>query len=396
MRKIIMTFMAVMLNFSTIFGQPDNSFKTKILNDTSAVIPFELQGHIIVIKIHIDDSPKAYNFVFDTGGKTFVNSAVAVELGLEKGLQIPTWDPEIKANLTQTKSITVGDARIENAIITIFDFLKHAGFENLDGMLGSDLLKFFTVSVDYRAQIITMSLKPDTLPLIAGAFKMPFTRNPIMSAPMVGCVLNDTLQVEGMIDVGTHHSLVLPLRYLDTLNNSGQLHLLKAKGEMAKWPMSPTDVSYLTRLSNLKIGGIEIRNIPCVFADLNDVLIGRDILAQYKFIIDYPHNEVLLIPFADQHFNTNLFSAGFSLKRDDNGKIVIKGMWENSPADQAGLQIGDELVEVNGKKVEAFPLWELNAMLRDNAVAEVIMLIRRGTALKSLTIKKQNLLPEIK
>ena len=60
-----------------------------------SVIPFDLDGHKIYVSVNINDHPKEYTFILDTGALTMIDEKVAEELYLEKDLEIPTLTPPV-------------------------------------------------------------------------------------------------------------------------------------------------------------------------------------------------------------------------------------------------------------------------------------------------------------
>ena len=52
-------------------------------------------------------------------------------------------------------------------------------------------------------------------------------------------------------------------------------------------------------------------------------LIGTDFLFQFKMIINYPKDEMLLIPNTDSHFEDNQFSLGLNLNLSENNEILF-------------------------------------------------------------------------
>ena len=52
--------------------------------EEGAAIPFRVLGHLMTVTVGINDSPKEFNFVVDTGGAIFVSKDVADDLGLKQ------------------------------------------------------------------------------------------------------------------------------------------------------------------------------------------------------------------------------------------------------------------------------------------------------------------------
>ncbi len=391
--RVIVVAIALLFAISNVAFAIQNSGEVVVTTDEDIIIPFELQGHRMVVKVRFNDSPKEYNLMFDTGGLMMIGEDVAAELGLKKGMEVPTWDKEIKAYLAETDSIMLGRAKVANMKITIFDFLQHAGIEDADGLLGSDFLSFYKVAVDYKKQQITLSHNTDPIQPDSNSFVMKFMKNIMNGAPMVKCILNGQIEEYGMIDVGMPYGFVMPLSLLEEFDST-QLNLIESVGAMARWPMSKDVTTYLARLESLKIGDLELINTPAIFSDIFSTLIGRDILEQFLFTMNYPQKEVMITPFEDMHFKNNLFSIGINIKREA-GKSIVKGFWKGSPADMSGIQIGDEVLEINSRSIDAYTQGETDSLFNDDSVTEFEFLIKSGDETKRIDLRKQFLLPLI-
>ena len=73
---------------------------------------------------------------------------------------------------------------------------------------------------------------------------------------------------------------------------------------------------------------------------------GNGFLSRFNVIINYPKNEMLLLPLKGKTFQTNIMNFGFHAKRDETGQIKITGLYEGSTAEQAGLRVGDTILRV--------------------------------------------------
>ncbi|UCD16352.1 MAG: aspartyl protease family protein, partial [Candidatus Zixiibacteriota bacterium] len=334
------------------------------------VVPFLLEGHTIIVPVRINGSDKEYRFVFDTGGLTFVSESTATELELETGMPVPTYDPEVKAYSTAFDTISVGGAKVTDLVGVIFDFLARAGFRDLDGMIGSDFLSFFNVTIDYQKRKMTLSHNTDSLSAAEGTYLVGFGKHAMIGAPMIECLVNGHIGGQGMVDVGSPHGVVLPLSYVDRIYGYRLSQLIAANGEMARWPQSKDMRNYLGRLKSLTIGSLEIENVPVVFADVDDILIGREILEQFVSVINYPTDQMLIIPNKESRFQNNLFSFGLRCKRDDEGKLIVRGLWADAPAHRAGILVNDEILKIDSRDVSTYSKSNLAAIFSDDTVHE--------------------------
>ncbi|MFM7852540.1 MAG: S41 family peptidase, partial [Flammeovirgaceae bacterium] len=70
-----------------------------------------------------------------------------------------------------------------------------------------------------------------------------------------------------------------------------------------------------------------------------------------------------------------------------NNKTVITIPYKGFPAHRAGLRVGDEFVEVNGKNVEGKSTSTVSALLKGNPGTEVLLVVRRANQKDLIKIK---------
>lgn len=361
------------------------------------VVPFRQEGHAIIVPVHINDNPHEYNFIFDTGARTIINEAVADELGLERGQRMPTWDPEIKAYAGTVDRIFVGDAKVDSMNLVIFNFLKYAGFYNLDGLIGADFMSNFRLTIDYQNHQLVFSHDSSEIPVDSGSYKMPFILNPMIGTPITKCSLGGVVNEYGMIDTGSPYGIIIPLTMLDKFKDSLSLDLVESVGEIAKWPMGKTNQNYLTRLPSFKMGDFELKDMPAIFADIFSILIGEEILGKFAITLDFPNKELILVPNPDACFDAEVYSTGLKIKDGEDGNWYVRGFWKGSPADLAGLVPGDEILKMDSKPAEEYTKSERVSILHDPLVDSLEFEVRDSTgAIRDVWIGKAFLLPPVK
>jgi predicted aspartyl protease len=350
-------------------------------------IPFDLNEHLILIKGKINGSQKNYNFVLDTGGLTFVDKDVVEELKLKK-----------RGNMAKMNTLEMGEVTVPNIFaFTSFNlepFKKHGVL--IHGIIGSNLLERFVVTLDYRNQKVIFSPDKEDLRENAQSYRCRFTNHRINNAPMIDCTINGNVSLKAMVDTGQPYSIVLPLEYLEKLNSRDNESLLKSKGVIISWPGTKTTDSFLLRLDRFEQKDVKINNLMCYFAELPPLLsvplLGRDYLSQFLITIDYPRDEILFVPYEDARFVKNMFSFGLNLSKGANNTIVVQGLWTGSPADRAGIKVGDEIVECNSKVLTGDDIFELRQLLEKKSVKRVKFIVKGEKGKRETILQKEMLL----
>ena len=388
MKKVLMRLFLIMFIGLFTFHVPAET----VTAAKEAVIPFELLDYTIIVKCKINDSKELYNFILDTGALTVIDKTLADELKLKQ------LGPQAKIN-----TLYLGEHAVEKVFVfTNFDLepIRASYGIEVSGIIGSDLLEDYIVTIDYEKQRLILSTDMESPALEkksnkAGYF-LKFTKHPINHAPMIKCKLNGNLDVEAMIDTGQPYSLALPLKELERTGVLKQKNTLKAKGVIVKWPGTASPDNFLARLKCFEADRLKINNIMTVFAELPAMLsvplLGGDFLSRYLTKIDYLHGEILLIPKTGYQSLNHSFSFGLQLKEDVEKNLVVRGIWEKSPADLAGIQIEDRVLEFNSKKVTPELHRELWLLLNDNKRKSVELLIETKKSSRKILLKKENLI----
>ncbi|GAB7027837.1 aspartyl protease family protein [Geotalea toluenoxydans] len=357
------------------------------------VLPAEFSGHMILVKGHINGSAKEYRFILDTAALTMIDKETATELRLAR-------DVEVKANdsaggtktghLTKLGSLTIGGITVTNTAAVIMDMTKireMTGIE-VDGIIGSNFLRFFTVKFDYQRQQVSLSGDLSPLKAVPGATLIRFKQSMKQGfAPMVEAASGDA-SFKALIDTGLNYPLSLPLSIVKKTDKEA---MIEGKGAMGGGFLENNKKEVLTRLNSFRMGSTEFGRVVANGTEGKDVaLIGKEFLSRFVVTLNYPAGEMLLVPVNGVKEDDNIFTTGIGVMRDANGKFLVSGVWSGSPADQAGVAANDEIVMVNGKGAADYTLGEMRAILKTNDGKDAVDLaIKNAGGERNLTIKKQ-------
>ncbi|MFV0529015.1 MAG: S41 family peptidase [Lachnospiraceae bacterium] len=83
---------------------------------------------------------------------------------------------------------------------------------------------------------------------------------------------------------------------------------------------------------------------------------------------------------------------GVAMQTQEDGSLVIVKCYEDSPAAQAGLLVGDTILAINGQSTSDMTLEELVAIIRDTATLEITLEIQReGSENFEVTVEKTDI-----
>jgi predicted aspartyl protease len=339
-------------------------------------------SHLIVTRVRINGSEQEYNFVVDTGAVTLIDKGLAQELGLKQ-----------KGMMAKMDTLDLSGFHIHKVFgFTTFDFnLFDALGTPIHGIIGSNLMERYRVTIDFEASSISFSSDTTDLECPEGSLLLPFRSHPVNSAPIVYFRMSGD-SLEGMIDTGQPYPVVFPLEDFEEYESLYVHDSIRSSGLMEEWPMTSADHNHLARLKSLEFTGMTIDSLVCLFGELprplSMPLIGNDFLSRFRTVIDYPNHEILMIPHGDIRFETNFFSAGLNPDISADREVIVKGVWEGSPADRAGIEVGDRILSFDYRDLTPDGLIDLIVLLEDDAAESVTLEMSREDTVREVTLVK--------
>jgi hypothetical protein len=210
---------------------------------------------------------------------------------------------------------------------------------------------------------------------------------------MIDCTINGNVSLKAMVDTGQPYSIVFPLEYLDRLKARNDPSLVKSKGIIIKWPDTKTTDTYLWRIDLYEQEDLKVNNLMCCFAELPPLLcvplLGKDYLSRFLITIDYPNDEIFFLPYEEAQFVDNEFSFGLNLGKGEDDTIVVKGLWTGSPADNAGIEVGDKLIACNGNSLKSDDIFELRQLLKKDSVKEIGIVVEGNQGQHEIRLQKE-------
>ena len=379
-----------LLFFLTIFrsfpAQAQFTYGYEFKNNRKRVeIPFEWQCNLIVVPIRINGSD-TLNFILDTGvGMNLITDPkVASSLGLKYVKKIDIVGAgegdALEANVAIGNQIYMSGVRAtgQSVVALSEDVLALSDYVGMPihGVFGYDLFRSFMVEIDFRNRVIVLhhpkyfkadKHKGEKIPVMIEDGK------PYVMARVSGAN-NTTTLIKVLLDTGAGHALSLE-RVAGSEVSLPDKTLYSQLGR----GLSGIIHGQVGRLNTLKIGSYVLPQVITSFPDTNSLSsrilrttqrqgnIGGEILKRFRLIFNYNEGYVLLKP------NKSAFNEPF--ERDMTGivlrangtafeKYFIERIETNSPAWQAGLQPGDEIIAINERMTVTLKLNDIYKMFQ--------------------------------
>lgn len=360
-------------------------------------VPFILHGSHIFIDIQVNDS-EPLRFIFDTGAaSTVINEVQADRLDIpHDGFSTVRSKRGPKfVYYSNYNTLTLGQVALSRVKLVHLPLshLNRALETQVHGIIGQDILKKYTVEINYDQSTIIfhdpLTFVPPTnyhqqgfeliggRPYVDGSFRL---NN------------GETLSGKFQLDNGSGAFVTLYSPFVD------KHHLTRKVGRTQQiYTMSfsgVVDRNYSGRLQEFAFGWFSLSDIPIRLNQSQYYKkafthgighIGNALLKRFNIVLDYQHQKSYWQP--NQSF-ANEFALAYSglvVKTDDEQeKVLIRHVFDNSPAAHAGFTPDDEIVEINNISASGRSSHEVQTLLNRQAPLEVT--IRRKDEVKKLNL----------
>jgi hypothetical protein len=387
-------------------ARPESAYRMRsgVPNDTmiegeatQTTVPFELLNNHIYLNVSINNKGP-FRFEVDTGGHNILMPRTAKTLGLEVTGQSPATGAgqgTAVSGYAHVNEIKVGEAVLRNQEVFVLQFHPDAveGFPG-DGMIGFEVFRRLVTHIDYGKKTLTL-IKPAAFqpPRDAVAIKFAFYDN----IPQVDGAF-EGLPGKFDIDTGSRTELNITKPFVDRYSLREE-----SKGVIATdgWGVGGHVQSYVTRGSDLQLGGVNIRNVVASlaiqnrgsFSDPNYAgNVGGALLKRFDVTLDYGNQVMYLKRLPEPVADTGVFDRSGMWINAENGGFQVMSLTSGGPAENAGIKVGDVITAVDGIPIESSKLSEFRAELRDDSPGTVINLTIKnagGSRVIPLTLRDQ-------
>jgi predicted aspartyl protease len=152
--KVVVSFLVLTLMSGPLLAERKEDVRIIRIGEKpeeSTRLKFDFVGRsLIVIPVFVNDAGP-YKFLLDTGASiTVLATRLASKLNLRSGRtgSIASASGKVAVNLRSVETLRIGDIRIRHAEVAVAD-LELMRSLNLDGIVGANDLRSYSVSIDY-------------------------------------------------------------------------------------------------------------------------------------------------------------------------------------------------------------------------------------------------------
>jgi predicted aspartyl protease len=413
--RLLYTFLCVLLAFG-FHAKAQNPFGFELDNGSKTVeIPFRKESNLIIIPIKVNGNGP-FDLIFDTGSESglILDKSIIPDYNLDSARRIPVYAKEgqkLTEFLVANKlSVTLDGVKGTNQTMLVLDEdimdIHNVIGSNIYGVIGSELFNRFVVEIDYMNQIIKLQdPKSFKKPRNYKAVKLEVNNFRPYVTVKLGQKGTKKINAKLLVDSGASSAL-----FLDEANNEN-IPLLKRTIDISLGTgIAGVVEGKIGKVHKLKIGGYRFSNITTSYpnewsisskneaildkSNIRHGTLGADLLSRFDVIFDYSKNTMYLKKnegFSNEFFfNTvglNVMAMGLELNN-----YVVSDIIKDSQAHKAGIQVGDEIISLNGKLAFFYSLTDINNMLRNKPGTLLTLVLRREKELIKKTIKQKRVL----
>lgn len=361
-------------------------------------IPFEFYSNLITIPV-ILNKVDTLRFVLDTGvGSIIVTDPSKVTAtNIIKTRKITLngtgGDDPIVASVAIRNTIQIGGMRANFQNIVLFDedVLKLSEIVGMPvhGILGYEIFNNFAVTIDFVHKQLT--LRPFEAYVYRKRNGKKYAIEVQDSKPFISGV---SMTVDGkehsvrmLIDTGSGHAMMMDNLLTNTvLANYKMIEVPLGRG------LNGIIKGSVGRIDRVRLGKTELQKVVATFPEEEAFgakvynrherhgNIGCELLRRFKVTFHYKEGYVQLKPikrrlresFEHDMAGMEIRAIGFNYK-----SIVVNDVASNSPAEQAGIHIGDELLFVNEQPVASMHISDLYKLFQKGDGQRLTIILKR-------------------
>lgn len=396
LRRILPLVLMHAMAFGAYAQAFEQGFRFLAPHTRSVRLDVEIQNNLILLPVQINGS-FPLNFILDTG----VRTSLLIEPLLTEMLYLPQVRP------VQVRGLGSGD-KIDAAMASGLRMSLPGGIEgyNLNliilpegaasysglfgkpvaGIIGYDLFRNFVVELNYFQRYIRLSAPEHFKPKGKGdIFPIELKQSkPYLRAGLVD-QHGQQLEAEWLIDTGASQAISIFHDNVQPPDNALDAYIGKG--------LSGDLFGKIGRVSRFSIGPYAFEDVIAGYPDSTSLRwvadtrrlytnLGADLLSRFTITFDYPHNRIFLRknPHYRRPFEYNTSGLEVLSSGDAFNQYHVSYVRPGSPAWQAGVRAGDQLLAVSNRAASDLDMNEIQNALNRSPGQRLILRLRRDDA----------------
>ena len=359
-------------------------------NKTWVEVPFRLDATKIVLPLSINGS-EPVEAVLDTGASSALlldhEVAAGIDFDIVGQVQVQGAGhggemPPVE--MAQGVRFGLGEATLVDTTLAVMRGPNPMAKKDWQAIIGQQIFANLVVQIDWQKQVLRLA-DPTRFEAPAGAVAVPIEQRGGHT------YVSGELTIEGgeaqavqlVVDSGAFHALALDGRKIEGLPQE------RIEGAKLGRGLGGVITGSIGRVSKLTLGGFTFDNVLANFPDAGyaDIItsrthgnLGAEILRRFQVTFDYSRQHMLLEPgeSIDEGFGFSTAGLAFFPALTDAGGGTVDDLYADSPAVRAGLELGDEIMKIDGRAMSEIGLDEARELLRQQPGTKVKLDVQRG------------------
>jgi hypothetical protein len=365
-------------------------------------IPFEMDGSYIVIKVKINNS-SILNLILDSGIRNTIitelmpGDKISLNFSDVKELMGLGSGEHLEAYASSSNTINIGKLKLDHASVyvlknDVFNLSKYTGTK-INGLIGLDFFRNYVIEINYSQKRIrlfdpkTMSLPIGygVLPMIIEGQKMFINLSVLQSdstRKQVKMLIDTGAELNAWFQTSTSESVHIPQKWIKGTIGEGLNGIITGK---------------YAHIQQICFGDFCLKNPIVSFPDSTtikeiitnsrrDGTIGGQLLSRFNLFIDYSQKKFYFKPNGNfrNRFSYNIAGIEIIQISPYLNLSEVMNVWSGSPAELAGVQKGDHIIEVNGNKAFDMTISEIRKIFQTPSKTHLKLTLMREN--KEITV----------
>lgn len=313
-------------------------------------VPLEVLGNRLFVEVELGGHPR--RFLFDTGSPSMMDAPLADALGLEVIDRRQGRDAHgaiVETRVGQS-DLVVGGTTFRKVPVFVADFPETARCL-FDGVLGSEVLPLCAWQIDLPESALRCSSDLGRLAHIDEAARQPLHTFGYPHAPFLEVRFAEKANSKALFDTGSpEYIAVSPPDLEGAKRNRAVGRTVPGSGSIggSLGGPAPEADQHMVQLQTLSLGSVALGPVAALARESSPSLIGAAVLEHFVVTLDARSASAYFAPYRGGPYARAAY--GFGLSFHDGVRVAL--VWEGSPADRAGMRVGQRVVAINGEPVD--------------------------------------------
>ncbi|MCG6191101.1 aspartyl protease family protein [Maribellus maritimus] len=340
------------------------------------IIYSENENGLLTVPVEIDG--EKYRFLFDTGAILSISEKVQKKLNFKtvsRGNIVDSDNHKTRVKYVQIDTLFIGEIPFfeQTAFVTDLDKNPVIACMNIDGIIGSNLMRHCSWAIDYQNNQI--ALFNDTINLLSNAgYQIPF-RSDNQYSQLLQFEFGKAKLKNLKLDYGSNGSITLPKKGFEVLK---QHEIVEKTAKVSGYSQSGISGKVselkgeLALADTIKAGDLKIPEVEIKTGKSG--LLGTEVLSRFIVSIDFKTQTIFLEPVDDTFPDYSTF--GFNVGYSGEKQMYVMQVVENSSAEKAGVTPGMQILKVDSLLFNSnSPLCDFiqyNSLPKENITLELL------------------------